>query len=78
MHLWVVIIDEVEVDPQLPHALKGISEPQTEETEHVTVAGWYDRTLGLRGASSPFYIGDSTLQLYLGHASSLLQILYYY
>lgn len=28
-YLWVVVIDKVEVDPQLPHALKRISEPQT-------------------------------------------------
>lgn len=31
MHLWVVVINEVQVDPQLPHTLKGISEPQTEK-----------------------------------------------
>ncbi len=29
MYLWVVVINEVQVDPQLPHTLKGISEPQT-------------------------------------------------
>lgn len=29
-HLWVVVIEEVQVDPQLPHALKRISEPQTD------------------------------------------------
>lgn len=29
-HLWVVVMDEVQVDPQLPHALKRISEPQTD------------------------------------------------
>lgn len=29
--LWVVVVDEVQVDPQFPHGLKSVSEPQTEE-----------------------------------------------
>lgn len=35
-YVWVVVINEVQVDPQLPHTLKGISEPQTEnnKTKH--------------------------------------------
>lgn len=27
-HRWIMIIHEVQVDPQLPHALEGLSEPQ--------------------------------------------------
>lgn len=29
-HLWAVVVNQVQVDPQLPHALKRISEPQTD------------------------------------------------
>lgn len=32
-YLWVVIVNEVQVDPQLPHTLKGISEPQTDDNK---------------------------------------------
>lgn len=38
-YLWVVVINEVQVDPQLPHTLKSISEPQTENRKTKQHAG---------------------------------------
>lgn len=35
-YLWVVVIKKVQVDPQLPHALKRISEPQTKNEKAKT------------------------------------------
>lgn len=32
-YLWAVVIDQVQVDSQLPHTLKGFSEPQTEKNK---------------------------------------------